>query len=99
VVRPNIYQNEIIYQFGRLKTDIKEYSEFAAKGFPFDFHVDVYNKGSEGYGIFDFSKGSAHEFAYISEDIPNINSISEINIIAEHVVQKIVELMLLPSID
>jgi len=99
VIRPTIHKNEIVYEFGRLKPEIKNYREMADRGSPFDGHTTIYLNTLEGYSLLTFYKDFAQEYAYLLEDAPTPKSIDEINILAEHVVRKIVELMLLPHIE
>jgi len=95
-VRPTIYDNEIVYEFGRLKPHITEYKDIATIISPFDVHFVVAKQSSGNCILANLSGGTEQEYTYISENLPKTKLI---NIVAEDIVQKIVELMLLPSIE
>jgi len=97
-VRPFIHDDELLFEFGRLEANIKDYIELADKYDPFEVHASIFSI----YGNFvlvNRDNRYAQEFNYLSENLRKIQPISEINILAEDVVLKIVELMLLPSIN
>ena len=94
-IRLDKSQNEIRYEFGRLKTNVKDYKDMEDLIHPFDINVSVAQFNNQQLDLI-LQSGSSQEYSYLSDNSPNTSSL---NILAEDVVLRIVELLLLPSIN
>ena len=93
-IRLDKTQNEILYEFGKLKTNVEDYKNMGSSLSTFDPSISMIKYNDE-FSLHQH-RGNSQEYAYLSDGLPKTDSL---NVVAEDVVLKIVELLLLPSIN
>lgn len=94
IIRPYILFNEIGYQIGRLNPDIKDYKDMSNHVRPLEVDILIFKQDKKPT-THNNSSNFGQEYMFLTDDIPNV---SDLNSATEHLVRKLVELMLLPSI-